>query len=466
MPEISKTSKTDLLKIEKRVIDLELAVTELKEGIQSIDVSMIPELKEKVEDLEDLIMVEQAGILELKKLLEESKPEKPAIPEDLETRLKSVESSIPNLVEKTELESKLENMQKDISSLTGKPVSVETESLYSRFTQLENNLSALKSQTDSIIKDLYERIKEISAKTMEFKQPTIDFDLLASRVEVEKESIDELSKKKLELDLKLTEMGRKIDILENKMRGTSDQQTMEGLKSNRKEIATTNVRIDSLERVARELMGNVQNLERSMKKFESLERVSLLSKDIEDKIERFKFIEDETRRLSSRVELIYDTIDRRLEKIKDIERGFPELAETVSKLSQEIDKNKIEVLEKTKQEISDRTEGLRSFSKQAESLERKMKELKAGEINRILTDVTTKIAVIESKLSLMETDYRKKIEEFASAAREKIVEVKAPSFLDEQIKELVNRIVFLESRLMGIESMMREKREALPIIIE
>lgn len=441
-----ESSRKDILQLEKRLVELELAVTELKESIKSIDLSMVPDLKQRVEDIEDLVMVEQAGILELKKLLEESKPEKPEkpIPEDLEQRLASIESNIPNLVEKTELESKLESIQKDLSSLMAKPAAVEIEGLYNKLAQLEGNLSILKSQTESISKELYEKVKEIS-------------------------------KKKLELDLKITEMIKKIDILENKIRESPSQEILDELKLNKREIISTNARIDSLEMVARELMNDIQNVKNSVKRFESFEKVSILSKEIEEKIERFKFIEDEMRRLSSRVELIYDSIDKRLDKIRDLEKRVPELTETVSKLSKEMDKNRIEILDKTREEISRRIASVERVKSSLEreiskSLEEKFKTIekrKAEEVNRILTDITMKIAVIESRIASIETNYEKKIDEFRSAVREKLVEIRAqPSLLDDQVKEIVNKIVFLESRLMGIESMMREKREALPIIIE
>jgi len=545
-------SRKDILQLEKKLVDLELAVTELKESISSIDVSMVPDLKQRLDDVEDLIMVEQAGIIELKKMLDESKPEKPTIPEGLEGRLKSIEDNIPNLVEKTELESRLEEVQKELPK-EEKPAPVEIEGLYDKITGLETSLSELKSQTDNISKELYEKFNEISLKATGVKKSPIDIDLLSSKIETGKRSIDELYKKKLELDLKVEEISKKMEILENNMGESPGQELLDGLKLNRREIVATNARIDSLERVARELMGDVQNFEKSIRNFESIEKISLLSKNIEEKLERSRFIEEEIKRLASKVEMIYDEIDKKFGKLRGLEKDYSEsiselmesneankkeilkikkgetgnfekiiqesrnaienmrktqseyLAETDKKIYEYID-NKLESTNKKSTSvdispligrINSLTEEYKNFAgdvskkiismenikpvvekrieeltktlqpmikKEIEPMERRMRETRLDEVNRILTDVTTKIAVIESKLSSMEKNYGNKVAEVPKM-QEKVI-VRESRFLEEQFKEVVNRMIFLESRLIAVEGMMHEKSQALPIIIE
>lgn len=386
-------SRKDILRLEKRLVDLELAVTELKESIKSIDVSMVPDLKQKVDDVEDLIMVEQAGILELKKMLEESKPEKPAIPEDLEGRLKTIEDNIPNLVEKIDLESRLEDMQKEqkeVSPKEIKPAPVEIESLYNKITQLETSLSALKSQTDNISKELYEKVKEISLKATEFKQPTIDLDLLSSKIESGKRSVDELSKKKIELDLKIEEISKKMEILENSMGESPKQELVDGLKLNRREIVATNARIDSLERVARELMGDVQNFGKSVKNFESIEKISLLSKNIEEKLERSKFIEEEIKRLASKVEMIYDEIDKRLEKVRGLEKDY---SENISNLVESTESNKKEIIKIKKGESANFEkiiqESRNTIEERFGEIEKKMHQINKPQIGELKNTIET-----------------------------------------------------------------------------
>jgi hypothetical protein len=112
---------------------------------------------------------------------------------------------------------------------------------------------------------------------------------------------------------------------------------------------------------------------------------------------------------------------------------------------------------------------LSPMKNKSDYLERKVKEMKVDELKKILTDVTTEIAVINSKISSMELEQKSKIEEFGLSIKEKISEIRAPALLDDHIKELVNKIVFLESRIMGIEGMIQERSkntQIMPIIIE
>jgi chromosome segregation ATPase len=420
----------------------------------------------------------------------------------------------------------------------------------------------------------------------EFKKPGIDLDLLCTRIDSSKKNIEDLSKKKIELELKISEISNKMELLEDKFGRSPKQELVDGLKLNRKEIVATNSRIDSLERVARELMGDVQNVEKNVRKFESIEKISSLSKNIEDKLERMQFIEEEVKRLTSKIELIYDEIDKKIGKIRLMEKDYSSDITTISEtvethknqiqnisrlqigelknkfealksslinvndkivfleseqddlnkkigqkkesdniiksvedikleilkekeviinLSKEIIKNKLEIEELHKETQNKMTPFIENASKRVESvegmklslekrirempnvlqamvdlelspmknksdyLERKVKEMKVDELKKILTDVTTEIAVINSKISSMELEQKSKIEEFGLSIKEKISEIRAPALLDDHIKELVNKIVFLESRIMGIEGMIQERSkntQIMPIIIE
>jgi len=90
-----KTTKSDILKVEKRVIDLELVIAELKESLKVIDVKAISDLKQKIEDLEDLVWVQDAGMIELKKILDsmQSKIAELTVPPELQEKISSIESS-------------------------------------------------------------------------------------------------------------------------------------------------------------------------------------------------------------------------------------------------------------------------------------------------------------------------------------------------------------------------------------
>ena len=63
--------KLSLLQVEKRFVTLENSVNELNQRIFGKDLSEVRKMDERIDDIEDLLSVEQAAILELKKMLEE-----------------------------------------------------------------------------------------------------------------------------------------------------------------------------------------------------------------------------------------------------------------------------------------------------------------------------------------------------------------------------------------------------------
>lgn len=482
------SSGTNVLRVEKRVVDLELSLNELKEQIQGMDVSAVPEMKQKLDDVEDLIMVEQAAVLELKKLLES---EKPAIPEDFEKKISEIETNLQNAVNKTDFDAKIESIEKEFAGQTQQATPVEIEKLYNKISQIEVGLSNVKTQTENISKDVEERIGEVMERPVNSKQSAIDIELLSSKIAAGKENLERLSRSWLDLELKIAGITKKMEVMEKNIEGSPERILIDGLKINRKEIVAANARIDSLERVARELMIDTRNFEKSIGKFESLEKISFLGKNIEDKLEKTKFLEEEVKRLQSRIQNIYNEVDNRIDKLRGLEKKYsgdmPSLVGTVETNRRQIESmrsvlnnlnGKIASLENIKPVLENRlieirkslypmiNEGLKPIHKRADFIEKKLKETRTSEIGKILTDVTMKIAVIEERIQSLEKDDDNKMAEIRTAVREKLGEIRTPPAMDEYFKELVNRIIFLESRLTGIEKMMQERSNALPIIIE
>lgn len=432
--------KKDVLRLEKKLVDLEIGATELKEKLEKVDLEAIqkrvekidPEavsgLMEKVESVDSLIMVEQVGIREIKGMMEGiqtklAEPPKvpaeveeklgniekalagiPTVPTDLEDKLGKIEKrlvsqslSIKDLSKRPppptvppELDNRIGTIERDIAVLVEKPqpAVVEIERLYDKLTEIEKNLSSLKLQTEGTLKSLYERLKAIEEKKP-VAAPGVDFDFLCSKIDEQKSSIDRILKKMAETDLKLIGLDKKSEILEVQMRESAPEIIRDEIKLNRKDLAAASARMDSLERVAREMLAEQETLRKTIGKFENLERISLLGKDIEEKIERFKFIENEIRRLSSRVELIYDNIDKRLVKIKNIERRSEDLATSLSNMSKEIDKTRAEVLVRaTRDDVSKEVD------------ERMKTHLK--DLNKILAMQEERVATVEEVKSAME----------------------------------------------------------------
>lgn len=506
--------KLTLLQMGKRFVDLETSITELKDKINEIGSQGTSSLQQRIDDLEDLIMVEQAGILELKKMMEEAKekekmPDVSSIVSKSNERIGSIEKEVSaikqKIIPKTEVEDKIRKLENDLSAISIKspPTSLEMETLHKNFEDLSNQLRSFSSRTENNLKSMYEKIKGMEAK--EPIRPGIDFDLLSSKIESLRISLDSMTKKKIEMDLKIAEIEKKFEIIENRIRESVSEGIMDEIKSNRKDLMTTNIRVDSLERVSRELMSGVQNLENSIKKFESLERITLLNKDIEDKIERFKFIENDTKRLSSKVEMMYDDIQKKLMVMGNLERNISKLNETVSSVTKELNKNKIDISNKVNVDYA------KNFEKKLEEISVEMRN-KLGEFNNKTQATDDLFAKMNERVNLVENRYRNLVESmkktevkqkpedlqkilvslsghesrlsevsnqvsniqqriysFEKDVQQKVIELKTPNIVDEQISELLNKIVFLESRLGAVESLMQKTQEVSkiqPVILE
>jgi DNA repair exonuclease SbcCD ATPase subunit len=429
--ELENKFKLSFLQIEKRLVDLETIISDLSTKVNEISTIPVAELKERMDDIEDLVMVEQAAVLELKKLLETTGV--PSTPSGLEERIRKVEERLSNIL--TDINSKLQQ--------------------YTVAPQFESKLNELEQRL--------EKLKEVTSR------PETGFELVTPDIGGLKAAVDDLSKRSIELDLKMAELEKKVEFIRSSSVGTIPESILDEIKTNRKDLIDTGLRVDSLERVTRELVSNVQKLESSLKKLENLERVSLLSKDIEEKIERFKFIEGEMRRLSSKVEMMYESIDKRLDVVRNVEREFPKLSETISKLAKDIDKNKIDIIDRVKKvdmdkkliESEDRLTTIvnHQITKRMEELRRdlepKIRLTKAEETQKMLDEVNSRIDRIEEEL--------KHTRSFVSM---KVEELKSPSMIDQQMNELLEKIIFLESRLTAIERTLEETARVHPIIIE
>ena len=94
--------KLSLNQIQKRIVDLEVAISELSS--KTTDTKMPNDLAQRVEDLEDMSMVESMGINELKKMMEQ--PQGTGQTNDglsgLEQRIANLENQINSMPQGTD----------------------------------------------------------------------------------------------------------------------------------------------------------------------------------------------------------------------------------------------------------------------------------------------------------------------------------------------------------------------------
>jgi uncharacterized protein YoxC len=391
--------KLTLLQIEKRFVDLEMSISELKAKLKDINFDAITSLQQRVDDLENLAMVENVGVIELKKMLDGIKTQFGDLPaavskiSPLEERLNKLEASIsetPAKPDTTGLEQKIEKLNNDIAQLMAKPTAPEVDlsGLHSGTQTLKEDLNNLKMTFDQTVKTFDARIKEVVTRPPE--KSGADFDFFNSRLESLKTGIDLLSDKKVETDLKFAGVEEKINILDNRIREALSQKFVDEIKLNKRDIMTSGLRIESVERVVKELTNELNELNKTVKKFENFERLTILNKDVEEKLQRLKFIEDQTSRLSSRIEIIYDDLNSRFSGIGNMGNDVKRVSEIVANLNKEIGKNKIEVEQRVKKE---------DFDQKFNEMQKKMSEngnfLKKEEVYGRLSTSDRKITEIE-----------------------------------------------------------------------
>lgn len=185
---------------EKRLANLEVVVAGIKEKLASMDIGLLSNLKEKMDDIEDLIMVEQAGILELKKMIEETKGigiEAPDAARVIEERLKKIENDIASILDKRkEMQVELNERLARLESRAPETGSLEVEKIYKRIDELERSISNMKGVIDELrkilekegdMKKISESVSNLSKEINEIRnevfQKTTEISGLAKKIE-------------------------------------------------------------------------------------------------------------------------------------------------------------------------------------------------------------------------------------------------------------------------------------------
>ena len=436
--------KLSLLQLQKRMTDLEVAISELKESVETGagKAGDVAELGQRVEDVEDLIMVEQAGIMELQKMMQQA-----------QEHFQSLGAEVPE-----ETEKRIETLESDIDTLkTGRQQTIDLGPFKNQLGMVQDDVEELK------------RIVEAGAGAK------IDF--ITSRLDNINARLGEYANKNVETDLKVEGLEKSLAVVENRMAGATPAGINEKLENNKKDMTMISAKLESAESVIRNLSVQVNELDSQLKKIGSFEKMSLLSKQVEDKIERFKFIEDELRRLSSRMEMLYSSIDQRMEKLNSFDAEMKKNTKNVLALADEVDKNRVGLLAAVKKdELSDalnrRTEELNkkmdaNISNMTAELESTKQKLKKFSDALAEGNIQAKLSEIESKLRMVEDTNMRAVEDLSRMLDSKIAEVHEPTAVFEtQMGELLDRMIFLESRLAAVESKMQKLISAQPIVLE
>lgn len=413
--------KLSLLQVEKRFIDIETSLNEVQEKISGIDLSSVGELTGRMDDVEDLLMVEQAGIIELKKMLEEvqthmqKEAEASAQPQEqqptvtqqevkqwmqplesrLHQRISSAEKrlqSLANLPREAAhpdevaglraridaLQSKLgmlENMKAEIEILRGKvePASVET------LKSIMNELSDQRIETSREIREIKEKIGNAPLYA--------DIQFLSNRVKDVKLGMDTLLNMKVEIDSKILNLERVMA-----EGGGQDVKVysdlIEEVESTRKDIISHSRKLTSFE-------GMITNLTSKLE--------SMHGADFEQKMWKIK----ELAGLYDKTQEIYADTEKKLKNLgkalpANIQENFEKLQEEFTTLQKDVRKVKDGMAYLASEEVA-------KLQEKVENLEKEMKKSKFGVHlgTQDLSQMQAEIDSLNNQISIMNSKIQK-----------------------------------------------------------
>lgn len=495
--------KFALLQVDKRLVNLEIAVGEINEkvgGLKSFDQETLDEIKERIDDLEDLSMVENLGGTELKKTLED------------------INSKTNELSQKTDL---LSGEMKKIQIPA--PQTEQIASLKDEITRMGEEIEPLET---SLLKKIDERVSEISLPT----DKIVNFEKEIAGV---KERITKLALKTENLALKTEEMAaagplaevqpaveRRISSLEEKVGELPNEiyeNFQKAIKSESKEISRLAEKIDDFESEFANLkektrpLGNVKD---EMKQLESsiLKRVndkitgiSLLSEQmvklgneiagIEDRIkssvdieERIRPLQEEVSRLKEKTSPMgTEVIQRVVSEVADLRtetsREIKEIKDRISGISvtkSDIDikflssrlnslKESVDYLINRKAEIDMKLE---NFQKAMAQFVLKTEQIVAAKpAAEVPSSVNRRLSALEEKVEELPNEifenFQKAMSQAASKPEQTGGEKAKKSFggLDVEINELLAKIDFLENRLKTLEKEKMKSGKGEPVIV-
>ena len=278
---VEESLQRKMLLLEKKFIDMELSFEELKEKIKGADSNVLAEIEQRLEDLEDMGLVDALGVTELNNLLgniekryEELASRKPVIsmtPEDIgkisisvmpvveaaviskvEDRLKAIPTVAH--VAPEDLDKALVGIKGDIEYLKGRTKPVEQEILQ----KVVSEIADLRTETGKEIREVKDKIEGVATTKSD-----IDIKFLSSRVNAMKENLDFMMNRKAETDMKIENLKKAI------------------LKIAEGAVSTDIIRaIENNERILADLTERVGSIENSLKTSESSESGKVFYKKI------------------------------------------------------------------------------------------------------------------------------------------------------------------------------------------
>jgi len=480
--------KLSLLSMDKRFMDLEFAISEIAARVKDIDPENLKTLDQRIESMEDMVMVEQAAVLELKHVMEGVDQGFRSVAslrdvEDMRERVRRVENLARAAAEMTDLPAelsqetrqRLKSLEDGVSELKEKVVEVvspmEVAEMRRGLGNLGERVSLMRMTVDDLKRNIDKRVQE-GIKGAQIT--TADFGFIDSKVNSLKTAIDILSDKRVENEMKIAAMEQRLAAVHAGEAGDSplSEKMMDELRNMKRELEGAKLRMDSVERVVQETARMAHDAEAAASRFEGFERLSGLQHEIDDKLRQFNFVKDEMGRLSNRVEMMYENIDKRFAAMRGSERELHDLGKGVADARKEIEMTKFGLMRAASKDelanVAAEVGGARRLEGRVEELGEAVRKLDAAHGREPQGGVSAEVLVIMKELADRLENAERTVIDMQKAAEA------APSVpgqlgmqdFEGRMNEVIDKLVFLESRLSALEAIFQTSSRTQAVVIE
>jgi len=445
--------KRDISFLQKKLAELEIAISEVQENVQKIDLSDLESLKQRVEDVEDLTMVENAGVVELKKMLEDIQSSLSAI-QEIQEKVSNLEQIVSLPLELAEVESKInETVKTETANLLTKD---EFQNKLNEVSSAISDLSAELTRLSMSIPDLEKKLEEINLENLKedvknYITPMIpgfpSFDTVTRSLE---ESIASI---KQDVESYRGQLEKIKFYVEGKVNEPLQIELLKKLEDVRDNLVINSTKVEAIDSFAQELAQQVNNFA------EKINEITPIIQKL-DKISVEKLKEDIKNYI---VPLIPEAPDLSVIK-RDFEDSVTESRHAIELIKKDFERLKQDVEEKIKaplhtkllKELEDiKSESLVTGSKFV-AVDSFTKELarEISEVRPLINRLTSKIESFDG-MDEVEKSIDEKLHEFRAllSTAETIKQSNQPL---KELDQVLTRVRDVENTLSEIQSSVKD----------
>ncbi len=489
--------KKDVLQLQKKVADLDLVATELKEAFENMNQPDTESLTQRVDDLEDLTMVENAALIELKNMLTGSTnpAEQNTVMTELEGKVTSLEQKISQI--------SVPNLDEIRKSVTPSPVAIDT-------SKFEQSVNEIKTNFENLQVDLNRRINEIEEKVTHTKDKVSylpDFNSL--KTELKNELLSNMpdyslthddikgtiEKFKSEIEIEKKNVDEMLQALKKQLEKPLSEAAERELEKIRMDWSINAAKVEAVEKFVENFSNEINNIKPLIAKLETFSKFVNVHEEMTDNMRTFKEFKDQIEESVQKNMDLEKRIQREMHKGKGI-GDFVGLEENVARLEREIDLIKDghgrlssevtrkgdmdEVVEELGKIVRSTHDDMSILQAHMMTLEQRDNDLTAsvaslqentfkkqsnGDVDELNRRLDVLQAEMERNSSYQPQDNSGELEN-KMRELERRINSKSANMLDPHISEIINRLVFLESRVVALESMMSDMPKYSPIVVE